>query len=238
MGGTVNATDNFKAPEASLEEVVEAIESGKGATLNSENQVVVLDSLPSVTNEHVHGPGCGHDHGEAKEPMPVGKYQNPDMIPELNLVASFEANNSGPIWKKTAQEYLTNIAFQAASVPENGARLCFMNNEAYKFLLAHPSFRKRFTPAAANQQKKGIVGLFDTHLVLVCDALWEQGEQLTLHKAIYFTDEVLAPVTEVLIETRTEACVDEGCPEHGSEHVHPVGAEAEAHVHTDACSHG
>jgi hypothetical protein len=220
MGGTVNATDNFKAPEATTEEIVEAIESGKGAVLNEQNQVVVLDSLAQVTNEgHVHGPGCGHDHEAPKEP-PKGKYLTPLMIPALDLKASFENNLEGPIWRKTPQELLTNIAFHAAHVTEGGVKLCFVNNEAYKFLLALPGFRKQFTPASAAQQKTGVVGLFGTHVVMICDALWDQGEQLTLHKAIYFCDEVLAPVTEVVIETAE--------PQLAGVHVHGPGC---AHNH-------
>jgi hypothetical protein len=217
MGGTTNATDNFTPPAAA-----------ETITLRTEEERARSEAAAQSESEHVHGPDCGHAHTEkAKEP-PKGKYLDPSMIPELDLVKSFETNNPGPMWKKTAQEYLSNIAFQAASVPEGGVKLCFMNNEAYKFLLAHPSFRKRFTPASNEQQKKGIVGLFDTHVVLICDALWEQGEQLTLHKAIYFTDEVLAPVTEVVLETAEPAlCQDEGCAYRGTDHVCADASQSE-----------
>jgi hypothetical protein len=191
---------------------------------------------------HVHGPNCGHDHAHDEAPAepPKGRYLDPSMIPELNLRASFDLNNSGPIWRKGPQELLTNISVQAALVPEGGVKLCFVNNEAYKFLLALGNFRKKFTPASAEQQKKGIVGLYDTQVIIVCDALWDQGEQVTLHKAIYFCDEVVTPTTELTIETAQvvqfdELCDDEGCPERGTDHVHPVGAPAEESAvgHTD-----
>lgn len=219
MGGTTNATDNFAV----------AASAGDASSESAQAAVAEVQQVQAeqVAEGHVHGPNCGHDHSHeevAQEP-PKGRYLTPDMIPELNLVASFDLNNSGPIWRKTPQELLTNIAFQAANVPEGGAKVCFVNNEAYKFLLALAGFRKKFQPASADRQKKGIVGLFDTHVIIVCDALWEQGEQLTLHKAIYFCDEVVVPTTELLIET---AVTETAAP----------AEEAHAHAHHGHHGHG
>jgi hypothetical protein len=178
MGGTTNATDNFKAP---TEAEVHA----------------------SAAEPHVHGPDCGHGHSHEGDKHPQGKYASPAEIPTLDLKASFALNNEGPVWRKTPQELLTNIAFHAASVPAGGVRICFVNNEAYKFLLALRDFHKHFTPSPTIElQKQGVLGLFNTKIIIASDALWEPNEQVTLHKAIYFCDEVLdASVTEVLIET-------------------------------------
>lgn len=198
MGGTTNATDNFKtAPENGLAAAVAAAQSA-----DAPNEAEVQAS-GAAAEAHVHGPGCGHDHSHDEgAKSPVGKYLTPDQIPKLDLKASFETNE-GPIWRKSPQELLTNIAFQAATVPQGGIKICFVNNEAYKFLLALRDFQKRFTPSATMElQKAGVLGLFGSQIILASDALWEPKDQVTLHKAIYFCDEVLdASVTEVLIET-------------------------------------
>lgn len=202
MGGTTNATDNFKIePRNDLAEAVAAAQA-EGAPTEAE--------VRASAEAHVHGPGCGHDHShdhEAGAKHPEGKYLTPDQIPKLDLKASFALNNEGPIWRKTPQELLTNIAFQAASVPQGGIKICFVNNEAYKFLLALRDFQRRFTPSGTSaQQREGVLGLFGSHVIIASDALWEPNDQVTLHKAIYFCDEVLDPsVTELLIETADNA---------------------------------
>lgn len=235
MGGTTNATDNFDVKTVDVQEtraeVDAALDSPASPAVVLDNAAVIAER-PTIDG-HVHGPNCGHDHShdeEQKEP-PKGKYLTPAMIPSLDLVKSFNANNEGPIWRKTPHELLTNISFQAAHVPEGGVKLCFVNNEAYKFLLALPGFRKQFQPASAEQQKLGVVGLFATQIVIVCDALWEAGEQLTLHKAIYFTDEVLAPVTEVVIET---AEVEQAAAEHANCTEECTHAHHGHHAHAEA----
>lgn len=189
MGGTTNATDNFNIP-ADAETVV---------TLDSAAQI-------AAPAPHVHGPNCGHDHShEHEHAAPEGKYASINDIPVLDLKACF-ATSEGPLWRKTPQELLTNIAFHSASLPEGKAKICFVNTEAYKFLLALRDFHKRFQPSPSlDQVKAGTIGLFANNIIIASDAMWAPEEQVTLHKAIYFCDEVMADVKELFIDTAETA---------------------------------
>lgn len=195
MGGTVNATDNFNIPA----------DTPVAVTLDP--QAMAVEAAETQAAGHVHGPNCGHDHAhEHEHAEPTGKYANINDVPALDLVTSFKTNNDGPLWRTSPKEMLTNIAFHSASIPAGKARVCFLNNEAYKFLLSVHDFHKRFQPSPSLEHvKMGLIGLFANNMILASDALWAPEEQVTLHKAIYFCDEVLADVQELLIETAEPA---------------------------------
>jgi hypothetical protein len=159
----------------------------------SPNTPVTLEL--KLTADHVHGPGCGHDH-HPKAFATNAKYKEPRDVPAMDVLATF-ATNKGPNWRKNPAAVIEAMFARIAMVPENETLVIFINVQLYTWLFSAPEFKKRYRPSVTTLAvETGVFGMLSDRTLIMTDALLDPSEQVTMKNAFYYCTEVLAQPQE------------------------------------------